>query len=379
VIGLLFERIIHGTHGELGLRRRGVPIGLLYDVRGLVGDEARVRRGLAVTEEDVAPVGEGTRGEGSGRGMSRRIVMYADIAQVGAECRLDLASNIGGQRNPGGLPLNGFGCHRAGVQCGGLRRSNRQIHRQRALSDGAGAGAATHSTYRPHVSLAPLGSIPTHAITVPPAPGAYHKSGAPVAQRREPATASSGKQCCRRFPVARSSSAIAIDQAFKRRFSDDVFFRFPSPDMRAELWRRTLPEHARTATIDFDALAERYEPSGGFINVACEHAAYVAGAGGTEIDDELLRSPSSACTASAASCRPSARSSSHQRDQPAWINSGFGLAPKPAASRPRAAAAYRHSASGGGASGGGEPSMRCGPAVPVLTLVPMNVAVPPGS
>jgi SpoVK/Ycf46/Vps4 family AAA+-type ATPase len=81
----------------------------------------------------------------------------------------------------------------------------------------------------------------------------------------------------------------AIDQAFKRRFSYDVFFSFPSPDMRAELWRRTLPERARAATIDFDALAERYELSGGFIKVACERAAYVAGASGSEIDDDLLR------------------------------------------------------------------------------------------
>jgi ATPase family associated with various cellular activities (AAA) len=81
----------------------------------------------------------------------------------------------------------------------------------------------------------------------------------------------------------------AIDQAFKRRFTYDVFFSFPSPDMRAELWRRTLPERARAATIDFDALAERYELSGGFIKVACERAAYVAGAAGTEIDEELLR------------------------------------------------------------------------------------------
>ena len=39
----------------------------------------------------------------------------------------------------------------------------------------------------------------------------------------------------------------AIDQAFKRRFTYDVYFTFPSPDMRAELWRRTLPERARTA------------------------------------------------------------------------------------------------------------------------------------
>jgi len=81
----------------------------------------------------------------------------------------------------------------------------------------------------------------------------------------------------------------AIDQAFKRRFSYDVFFSFPSPDMRAELWRRTLPERARTATIDFEALAERYELSGGFIKVACERAAYVAGSNKVEIDEELLR------------------------------------------------------------------------------------------
>jgi len=81
----------------------------------------------------------------------------------------------------------------------------------------------------------------------------------------------------------------AIDLAFKRRFTYDVFFSFPSPDMRAELWRRTLPERARAATIDFDALADRYQLSGGFIKVACERAAYVAGANHTEIDEDMIR------------------------------------------------------------------------------------------
>jgi ATPase family associated with various cellular activities (AAA) len=81
----------------------------------------------------------------------------------------------------------------------------------------------------------------------------------------------------------------AIDTAFKRRFTYDVYFSFPSPEMRAELWRRTIPKRAETAEIDFDALAERYELTGGFIKVACERAAYVAGAAGTEIDDTLLR------------------------------------------------------------------------------------------
>jgi hypothetical protein len=80
----------------------------------------------------------------------------------------------------------------------------------------------------------------------------------------------------------------AIDQAFKRRFSYDVFFSFPSPEMRAELWRRTLPERS-SRTIDYDALADKYELSGGFIKVACERTAYVAGANGVDIDEDMLR------------------------------------------------------------------------------------------
>ena len=81
----------------------------------------------------------------------------------------------------------------------------------------------------------------------------------------------------------------SIDQAFRRRFSYDVFFSFPSPDMRAELWQRTLPVKARDEGIDFDSLAERYELSGGFIKVACERAAYLANSAGSRITEPLLR------------------------------------------------------------------------------------------
>jgi len=55
--------------------------------------------------------------------------------------------------------------------------------------------------------------------------------------------------------------------------------------LRAELWRRTLPERARGADIDFDALAESYELSGGFIKVACERAAYRRGRRRRGIDE----------------------------------------------------------------------------------------------
>jgi len=81
----------------------------------------------------------------------------------------------------------------------------------------------------------------------------------------------------------------AIDQAFKRRFTYDVYFTFPSPDMRAELWRRTLPKDRYADDIDFDQLADKFELTGGFIKVACERAAYVAGANGTNIDAALLQ------------------------------------------------------------------------------------------
>jgi len=81
----------------------------------------------------------------------------------------------------------------------------------------------------------------------------------------------------------------AIDPAFKRRFTYDVFFSFPSPDMREELWQRTLPKVARAEDIDFGELAERFELSGGFIKVACERAAYLANTAGTQITRELLR------------------------------------------------------------------------------------------
>jgi hypothetical protein len=80
----------------------------------------------------------------------------------------------------------------------------------------------------------------------------------------------------------------AIDPAFRRRFTYDVFFSFPAKEMRAELWRRMLPAAARGDDIDFDKLGDRYELSGGFIKVACERAAYMAGAAGQKISGALL-------------------------------------------------------------------------------------------
>jgi SpoVK/Ycf46/Vps4 family AAA+-type ATPase len=70
----------------------------------------------------------------------------------------------------------------------------------------------------------------------------------------------------------------AVDPAFRRRFAYDVQFTFPDPEMRAELWRRAIPNTAEVATLDFEELGERFELSGGFIKVAAERAAFQAAA-----------------------------------------------------------------------------------------------------
>jgi SpoVK/Ycf46/Vps4 family AAA+-type ATPase len=88
--------------------------------------------------------------------------------------------------------------------------------------------------------------------------------------------------------ILTTNLAGAIDPAFKRRFAYDVYFSFPSTEMRAELWRRTLPAEARGRDIDFAELAEAYELSGGFIKVACERAAYLAAGANRLIDASLI-------------------------------------------------------------------------------------------
>jgi SpoVK/Ycf46/Vps4 family AAA+-type ATPase len=78
--------------------------------------------------------------------------------------------------------------------------------------------------------------------------------------------------------------ASAIDPAVARRMSVHVRFPFPDVASRAELWRRLRPEEApRDANIDYDALARRYELSGGFIRNIVLRAAYLAARGSQPI------------------------------------------------------------------------------------------------
>jgi hypothetical protein len=77
--------------------------------------------------------------------------------------------------------------------------------------------------------------------------------------------------------ILTTNSGGSIDPAFQRRLSFRLSFPFPDEDTRAELWRAHLPrELPRAAELTFDALAHKYQLSGGYIRNACLRAAFLA-------------------------------------------------------------------------------------------------------
>jgi SpoVK/Ycf46/Vps4 family AAA+-type ATPase len=77
--------------------------------------------------------------------------------------------------------------------------------------------------------------------------------------------------------ILTTNSGASIDPAFKRRLSFQLTFPFPDEDTRAELWRAHLPEDLpRAGPLTFDALARKYQLSGGYIRNACLRAAFLA-------------------------------------------------------------------------------------------------------
>jgi ATP-dependent 26S proteasome regulatory subunit len=74
-----------------------------------------------------------------------------------------------------------------------------------------------------------------------------------------------------------TNSGGSIDPAFKRRLSFRLSFPFPDEDTREQLWRAHLPPELPTAgTFTLDALARKYQLSGGYIRNACLRAAFLA-------------------------------------------------------------------------------------------------------
>jgi len=71
----------------------------------------------------------------------------------------------------------------------------------------------------------------------------------------------------------------SIDDAFKRRLAFRITFPLPEDDEREKLWEAMLPSQAAVADdIDFAALANKFEMSGGYIRNAVVRAAYLAAA-----------------------------------------------------------------------------------------------------
>lgn len=76
-----------------------------------------------------------------------------------------------------------------------------------------------------------------------------------------------------------------FDKAVVRRIAYRVTFERPGPEQRARIWETLLPDGApRSADVDFDALGEDFELTGGQIKNALLRAAYWAADRGTDVD-----------------------------------------------------------------------------------------------
>ena len=84
--------------------------------------------------------------------------------------------------------------------------------------------------------------------------------------------------------ILTTNHETAIDEAFRRRLSLKIDFAVPEADERARLWRALLPAEAEVAAdIDVDALARRFEMTGGYIKNATVRAAFLAADEGAPI------------------------------------------------------------------------------------------------
>ncbi len=81
----------------------------------------------------------------------------------------------------------------------------------------------------------------------------------------------------------------SIDDAFKRRLRFKIAFDAPGPDERARLWAAMLPPQAQVAPdLRFDALAQTFDLSGGYIKEAVLRAAFTAAERGEPIAQDML-------------------------------------------------------------------------------------------
>jgi hypothetical protein len=89
--------------------------------------------------------------------------------------------------------------------------------------------------------------------------------------------------------VLTTNAEASIDPALQRRLNFRIRFPEPEPDERAKLWRQLLPPssglHER---VDFHALGERFDMTGGYIKNAVVRAAVIAARAGRAMVAEDL-------------------------------------------------------------------------------------------
>jgi SpoVK/Ycf46/Vps4 family AAA+-type ATPase len=89
--------------------------------------------------------------------------------------------------------------------------------------------------------------------------------------------------------ILTTNSGNTIDQAFKRRLSFRLSFPFPDEETREQLWRAHLPpELPVNGPLALDALARKYQLSGGYIRNACLRAAFLAAQDETSLHQRHL-------------------------------------------------------------------------------------------
>jgi hypothetical protein len=88
--------------------------------------------------------------------------------------------------------------------------------------------------------------------------------------------------------VLTTNAESAIDPALQRRLNFRIRFPEPEVEERARLWKQLLPPSTGLGELDFTALAERFDMTGGYIKNAVVRAAVVAArAGRALIADDL--------------------------------------------------------------------------------------------
>jgi len=81
----------------------------------------------------------------------------------------------------------------------------------------------------------------------------------------------------------------SIDEAFRRRLRFRIEFPTPDANERELLWRSMIPVTAPLgADVDFRALAERFQMTGGYIKNAAMRAAYLAATAETKVISQAL-------------------------------------------------------------------------------------------